>query len=60
MSVTGYRDEGYLPRPCELSGAPGLGARRREIFSREQFVEWFDLEHLGKSPAQYNPEKLAG
>jgi glutamyl-tRNA synthetase len=29
-----------------------------EIFSREQFVEWFDLEQLGKSPAQYDHNKL--
>ena len=29
-----------------------------EVFSKEQFVSWFDLEHLGKSPAQHNPEKL--
>ncbi len=29
-----------------------------EIFTREQFVAWFDLEHLGKSPAQYDPDKL--
>jgi glutamyl-tRNA synthetase len=29
-----------------------------EIFTKEQFVNWFDLEHLGRSPAQHNPEKL--
>ena len=29
-----------------------------EIFTPEQFVKWFDLEHLGRSPAQHNPEKL--
>ncbi len=29
-----------------------------EMFSREQFVEWFDLDHLGKSPAQWDPDKL--
>jgi glutamyl-tRNA synthetase len=29
-----------------------------EVFTKEQFVEWFDLDHLGKSPAQHNPEKL--
>lgn len=60
MAVTGYRDEGYLPEAvlnylARLCWAHGDA----EIFSREQFVEWFDLDHLGKSPAQYNPEKLA-
>ncbi|HEX7455696.1 MAG TPA: glutamate--tRNA ligase, partial [Gallionella sp.] len=24
----------------------------------QQFVEWFDLEHISKSAAQFNPEKL--
>src|SRR5690606_28412595 len=27
-------------------------------FSIEQFQQWFDLDHLTKSPAQFNPEKL--
>ncbi|WP_317923970.1 MULTISPECIES: glutamate--tRNA ligase [unclassified Cupriavidus] len=60
MAVTGYRDEGYLPEAV-LNYLARLGWAHgdAEIFSREQFVEWFDLEHLGKSPAQYNPEKLA-
>src|SRR5574340_385960 len=29
-----------------------------EIFSVQQFVEWFDLGHISKSAAQFNPEKL--
>ena len=29
-----------------------------EVFTKEQFVGWFDLESLGRSPAQHNPEKL--
>jgi len=24
----------------------------------QQFVEWFDLEHISRSAAQFNPEKL--
>ncbi|CAG2137916.1 glutamate--tRNA ligase [Cupriavidus numazuensis] len=60
MSVTGYRDEGYLPEAVvNYLARLGWAHGDAEIFSREQFVEWFDLEHLGKSPAQYNPEKLA-
>ncbi|MEM5426935.1 glutamate--tRNA ligase [Cupriavidus oxalaticus] len=60
MAVTGYRDEGYLPEAV-LNYLARLGWAHgdAEIFSREQFIEWFDLDHLGKSPAQYNPEKLA-
>lgn len=29
-----------------------------EVFSREQFVEWFDLDHITPSAAQFNTEKL--
>jgi len=59
MSVTGYRDAGYLPEAV-LNYLARLGWAHgdAEIFSREQFVEWFDLEHLGKSPAQYDADKL--
>ncbi len=29
-----------------------------EIFSREQFLQWFNLDHLGKSAAQFDETKL--
>ena len=29
-----------------------------EIFSREQFVSWFNLDHLGRSAAQFDEAKL--
>jgi len=29
-----------------------------EIFSRAQFIEWFNLDHLGKSAAQFDEAKL--
>jgi glutamyl-tRNA synthetase len=59
MSVTGYRDAGYLPEAV-LNYLARLGWAHgdAEIFSREQFIEWFDLEHLGKSPAHYDADKL--
>ncbi len=59
MSVMGYRDAGYLPEAV-LNYLARLGWSHgdAEIFSRDQFVEWFDLEHLGKSPAQYDHDKL--
>ena len=59
MSVVGYRDEGFLPEAV-LNYLARLGWSHgdAEIFTREQFVEWFDLEHLGKSPAQYDHDKL--
>jgi len=30
-----------------------------EIFSKDDFVKWFDLAHVSRSAAQFNPEKLA-
>ncbi len=59
MSVIQYRDEGYLPEAV-LNYLARLGWSHGddEIFSCEQLVAWFDLEHLGKSPAQYDPDKL--
>jgi glutamyl-tRNA synthetase len=29
-----------------------------EIFSRQQFLDWFDLDHLGRSAAQFDDAKL--
>lgn len=59
MSVIAYRDAGFLPEAV-LNYLARLGWSHgdAEIFSREQFVEWFDLDHLGKSPAQYDHAKL--
>ncbi|SAL79099.1 glutamate--tRNA ligase [Caballeronia telluris] len=59
MSVVGYRDEGYLPEAVvNYLARLGWSHGDAEIFTREQFVEWFDLDHLGKSPAQYDHAKL--
>jgi glutamyl-tRNA synthetase len=60
VSVLQYRDEGYLPEAL-LNYLARLGWSHgdEEIFSKERFVEWFDLGHVSRSPAQFNPEKLA-
>ena len=60
VSVTQYRDEGTLPEAL-LNYLARLGWSHGddEIFSARQFVEWFDLAHVSRSPAQFNPEKLA-
>lgn len=59
MSVRDYEREGYMPEAV-LNYLARLGWSHgdAEVFTKEQFVEWFDLDHLGKSPAQHNPEKL--
>ena len=60
VSVTQYRDEGYLPEAL-LNYLARLGWSHgdEEIFSMRQFIDWFDLAHVSRSPAQFNPEKLA-
>ncbi len=60
VSVMDYPAQGYLPEAM-LNYLARLGWSHgdEEIFSMAQFIEWFDLDHLSKSPAQFNPEKLA-
>jgi len=60
VSVTQYRDEGYLPEALvNYLARLGWSHGDDEVFSKESFVQWFDLEHVSRSPAQFNPEKLA-
>ena len=60
VSVTQYRDEGYLPEALvNYLARLGWSHGDEEIFSKDQLVEWFDLQHVSRSPAQFNPEKLA-
>jgi glutamyl-tRNA synthetase len=59
VSVMQYRDEGYLPEALlNYLARLGWSHGNEEKFSREQMVEWFDLEHISKSPARFDPEKL--
>jgi glutamyl-tRNA synthetase len=59
VSVMDYPEQGYLPEAM-LNYLARLGWSHGddEIFTMEQFCSWFDLDHLTKSPAQFNPEKL--
>ena len=58
-SVLQYRDEGYLPDAVvNYLARLGWSHGDAEIFSRAQFLEWFDLDHLGSSPAQFDEAKL--
>jgi glutamyl-tRNA synthetase len=57
--VTQYREEGYLPDAMvNYLARLGWSHGDDEIFSREQFVEWFNLDHLGRSAAQFDDAKL--
>jgi glutamyl-tRNA synthetase len=59
VSVMQYDDDGYLPEAV-LNYLARLGWSHGddELFSMEQFVQWFDLDHITASAAQFNTEKL--
>jgi glutamyl-tRNA synthetase len=60
VSVTAYEDAGYLPEAM-LNYLARLGWSHgdEELFTRAQMVAWFDGSHLARSPAQWDPAKLA-
>ena len=59
VSVMQYFDEGYLPEAI-LNYLARLGWSHGddEIFSMTDFCQWFDLDHITSSSAQFNTEKL--
>jgi len=59
VSVMQYDEDGYLPEAV-LNYLARLGWSHGddEVFTRDQFVRWFDLEHVTASAAQFNTEKL--
>ena len=58
-AVTAYAAEGYLPDAMvNYLARLGWSHGDDEIFTREQFVHWFNLDHLGKSAAQFDEAKL--
>jgi glutamyl-tRNA synthetase len=59
VSVMEYEVQGYLPEAMiNYLARLGWSHGDDEIFSRAQLVEWFDVEHLASSPAQWDPKKL--
>ncbi|MEO8124896.1 MAG: glutamate--tRNA ligase [Burkholderiales bacterium] len=57
--VTQYRDEGYLAEAVvNYLARLGWSHGDDEIFTREQLVQWFNLDHLGKSAGQFDEAKL--
>ena len=58
-AVTQYRDEGYLPDAMvNYLARLGWSHGDDEIFSRAQFLGWFNLDHLGRSAGQFDEAKL--
>ncbi|MBK9520405.1 MAG: glutamate--tRNA ligase [Rhodocyclaceae bacterium] len=59
VSVMQYDDDGYLPEAVlNYLARLGWSHGNEEVFTMEQFVAWFDLDHVTASAAQFNTEKL--
>ncbi|MDB5865640.1 MAG: glutamate--tRNA ligase [Betaproteobacteria bacterium] len=59
VSVMQYEDEGFLPEALvNYLARLGWSHGDEEKFSSDQLIQWIDLEHISKSPARFNPEKL--
>jgi glutamyl/glutaminyl-tRNA synthetase len=58
-NITGYRESGYLPDAflnilVMLGWNPGTN---QEVFAKEELIETFSLERVGKSGAKFDPDK---
>jgi glutamyl-tRNA synthetase len=59
VSVMQYKEEGYLPEALlNFLARLSWGHGDDEKFSMQQFIEWFDLDHVNGAPARFNTEKL--
>ena len=59
VSVMQYDEDGYLPEAVlNYLGRLGWSHGDDEIFDIGQFCQWFDLNHITPSAAQFNTEKL--
>jgi len=57
--VLQYRDDGYLPEAVvNYLARLGWSHGDAEVFSVDEFVQWFDLAGLHSAPARFDPEKL--
>jgi glutamyl-tRNA synthetase len=60
VSVMQYDEDGFLTEAViNYLARLGWSHGDEEVFSRQQFVEWFDLDHITASAAQFNTEKAA-
>ncbi|WP_246448958.1 glutamate--tRNA ligase [Sphingomonas sabuli] len=60
LGVDSYRDDmGYLPEAVgNYLLRLGWGHGDDEIIARDQAIQWFDLDHVGKSPSRFDFKKL--
>jgi glutamyl-tRNA synthetase len=58
-AVTEYIDLGYLPESLvNYLSRLGWSHGDQEIFSRQELIDKFTLDSVGKAPSVFNPEKL--
>jgi len=59
VSVMQYQEDGYLPEALvNYLARLGWSHGDEEMFTVGQFLQWFDLAHISRPAAQFNPEKL--
>jgi glutamyl-tRNA synthetase len=59
VSVMQYQEAGYLPEAMiNYLARLGWSHGDDELFDREKLVQWFDGQHLARSPAQWDAAKL--
>ena len=59
MSVTAYRDMGFLPDAfINYLARLGWSHGDQEFFTRQELVEKFSLKNIGKSAGVFDPDKL--
>ena len=58
-SVMAYKDMGYLPHALvNYIARLGWSHKDQEVFTKEELIQFFDLDKVGSSPAIFNTEKL--
>ncbi len=60
VAVSQYREMGYLP-PALINYLALLGwgtPESKQLFSQEELIERFSLEHVSRNPAVFDPKKL--
>jgi glutamyl-tRNA synthetase len=59
LGVEAYRDMGFLPEAIRnYLLRLGWSHGDAEIISTEEAIQWFDLDHVGRSPARFDFVKL--
>ena len=59
LGVEAYRDMGFLPEALQnYLLRLGWSHGDAEIISNDEAISWFDLDHVGKSPARFDFVKL--